>query len=289
MVMHFIHISSHWMLRLHALHPFIIPSPFCYRTDGTKYEVKDAMFRGPPPASYFSGTRSPYQVALHEDETHRKISRSPNAIPASSSRLHTLKTTMNQRLALRSGGPTSIPSSQHQAPTTSASEWQDLHFHSTNSSSLGVTASSVSTRSRFAHAIGLNRLSPSEVRREAHTSTYSRIQCKFFFFGVLLIGLSFLPLFYPDKECSDCVPCPDDKENSRPEDFAFRVVIASLCLIPGAFLLSFAALWKFGIISLSDACLGCLISNCKGDGGCSSGTFGGGGGCGGGGCGGGGC
>ena len=155
---------------------------------------------------------------------------------------------------------------------------------STSPHATPTSTSRFSPQARFAHAIGLHRLSPSEVRRESHTSTYSRIQCKFVFFGISLIGLSFFPLFYPDDDCSDCAPCPDDnKENSRPEDFAFRIVIASLCLIPGTFLLSFAALWKFGIISLSDECLGCLISNCKGEGGSGGGAFGGG--CGGGGCG----
>lgn len=249
------------------------------------------MCRGPPPASYFSGTGSIYQGV--SDETYRKISRSPStsphATPTSTFRLPRLKATMISGWNYdpyphtpAPPRPTSIPSSQRQAPITS--ERQALHIHSTNTSSIGVSAPSVSPRARFAHAIGLYRLSPSEVRREAHTSTYSKIQCKLFVLGFVLIGVSFLPLFYPDNDCSDCVPCPDDKENSRPEDFAFRVVIASLCLIPGTFLLSFVALWKFGIISLSDACLGCLIINCKGEGGRSGG--GGGGGCGGGGCGG---
>ena len=104
-----------WMLELHALQPFrafIIPSPFCYRTDGSKYQVKDAMYRGPPPSSYFSGTRPPHQGAL--DGTHRKISPSPNATTASSAwnndpYPHTSATPR----------PTSIPSSQRRAPTAS--------------------------------------------------------------------------------------------------------------------------------------------------------------------------
>ena len=274
------------MLELHALHlfrAFIIPPPFCYRTDGTKYQVKDAMYRGPPPSSYFSGPGPPHQGAL--DGTHCKIiSPSPNATTASSA--------WNNDPHAHTPAPprlTSIPSSQRQATTASATERQDFH----------TTPTSISAR--FAHALRLNRLKapmsnawhygpyphtaapprPTSIpssQRQAPTASERKVaQCKLLIFGIAFVGIALIPLLYSDQDCSDCNtvdPCPDDQENSRPEDFAARVVVAVLLFIPGLLLL-------FCAFKPSEICI--MSCTAKGGGG---GGFAFGGGCGGGGCGG---
>ena len=163
------------------------------------------MFRGPPPASYFCGPPR----------------------------------------------PTSIPiSSQRQEPTTSASERQDLH-------------TTPPATARFAHALRLHRLktamtsarnyepyphTPSPPRpisvpisqRQAPTTSERKLtRCKLFIFGIALVGIALIPLL-TDQDCPDCNevdPCPDDQENSRPEDFAARVFVAVLLSISGLLLL----------------------------------------------------
>ena len=118
---------------------------------------------------------------------------------------------------------------------------------------------------------------PISSQRQAPTALERKLaRNKLFIFGIALVGIAFIPLLI-NQDCADCNevdPCPDDQENSRPEDFAGRVVVAVLLFISGLLLL-------FCAFKPSENCIvGCTA---KGRGG--GGGFGGGG-CGGGGCGG---